>query len=218
MAQDRITAWETLFRRALGVLDAAAAHGMPVGAWSFGGGTVLMRRHRHRVSKDIDIFVPDPQLLGYLSLRLNSASESLTGDYVEEASFLKLYFPEGEIDFVVSGFLTPDPTVAEWIAGRRVLVEMSAEIIAKKIWHRGAAFTARDLFDFALVAERDEALREEFEALDVLDFRPSFDDCIAAIEAALAQGASPPHRAEQTLAWYCVTRRVSTLAGSEIRT
>jgi hypothetical protein len=46
------------------------------------------------------------------------------------------------------------------IQGRRVLVETSAEILAKKLWYRAASFTARDLFDFAVVAGREpEALR-----------------------------------------------------------
>ena len=31
--------------------------------WTFGGGTVLMLRIGHRQSKDIDLFVPDPQYL-----------------------------------------------------------------------------------------------------------------------------------------------------------
>jgi hypothetical protein len=29
--------------------------------WTFGGGTVLMLGFDHRFSKDIDLFVPDPQ-------------------------------------------------------------------------------------------------------------------------------------------------------------
>lgn len=29
--------------------------------WTFGGGTVRMLRIGHRQSKDIDLFVPDPQ-------------------------------------------------------------------------------------------------------------------------------------------------------------
>jgi hypothetical protein len=37
--------------------------------------------------------------------------------------------------------------------GRSFLVETSTEIVAKKIWHRGADITARDIFDFAMVAE-----------------------------------------------------------------
>ena len=155
MADERLRAWETLFRRALQILDSARHAGTMIRDWSFGGGTVLMRRHRHRVSSDIDIFVPDPQLLGHLSPRLNPAVESLTSDYDEQANFLKLYFPQGEIDFVVSGFLTADPVVTERIFARNVRVETSAEIIAKKVWYRGAEFTARDLFDFALVAERE---------------------------------------------------------------
>lgn len=65
MAEERLKAWETLFRRALEIIDSVGASGTRFNDWSFGGGTVLMRRFRHRVSKDVDIFVPDPQYLGY---------------------------------------------------------------------------------------------------------------------------------------------------------
>src|SRR4030067_1076572 len=99
MAEDRLKAWETLFRRALVLIDSAMESGAVLRRWSFGGGTVLMRRHRHRLSKDIDIFVPDQQCLPYLSPRLNSTAEALTSEYVEQAAFLKLAFPEGERDF-----------------------------------------------------------------------------------------------------------------------
>jgi len=212
MADERLRAWEKLFGHALSILDESVATGAPESGWSFGGGTVLMRRYRHRVSRDVDIFVPDPQWLGYLTPRLNAKAESLTADYVEQAGFLKLYFPEGEIDFVVSGPLTADPTVAENLFGREVWVETSAEIIAKKIWYRAAEFTARDLFDFALVtnkepevsasiasilrarrealmkrlAARDAVLREDFAALDVLDFSPSYDECVETLNKAFA--------------------------------
>ena len=170
-----------------------------------------MRRHHHRISKDVDIFVPDPQWLGYLTPRLNPIAESLTSDYVEQAGFIKLYFIEGEIDFVVSAPLTADPTMTEELFGRAVQVETSAEIIAKKVWHRGAGFTARDLFDFALIALKEPqaligtgpifearrdvlirrlatheaALREDFAALDVLDFTPSYDECIETVRQLL---------------------------------
>ncbi len=39
--------------------------------WTWGGGTVLMLRHQHRLSWDVDLFLNDPQLLSYLSPRLN---------------------------------------------------------------------------------------------------------------------------------------------------
>jgi len=68
VAQDRLRIWEKLFERALILIDSVSAAGVTLNDWSFGGGTVLMRRHRHRVSKDIDIFLPDPQYLGYATL------------------------------------------------------------------------------------------------------------------------------------------------------
>ena len=171
-----------------------------------------MRRHGHRFSKDIDIFVPDPQWLGYLNPRLNETTEKLTTDYSEAAGSLKLRFAEGEIDFVASQPLTKNATVAEILFGRNVQVETSAEIIAKKIWHRGSRFTARDIFDLATVAEKepvsileikpilqgrrddvlgriaaqDAALRETFDALQVLNYRRSFDECVAIVKEVLA--------------------------------
>jgi hypothetical protein len=207
MADDRLRAWEKLFGHALSILDESVATGAPESGWSFGGGTVLMRRFRHRVSRDVDIFVPDPQWLGYVTPRLNTKAESLAPEYVEQASFVKLYFPEGEIDFIVSGPLTDKPTTTEMLFGRKVQVETSAEIIAKKIWYRAAGFTARDLFDFALItnkepgvlagiasilrarrdalmkrlAAHDAALREDFAALEVLEFSPGYDECVATV-------------------------------------
>jgi len=212
MADDRLKAWETLFQRAIELIDSVSAAGIALDDWSFGGGTVLMRRHRHRLSKDIDIFVPDPQYLGYLTPRLNAKAESLTQNYVEQSGFLKLYFPEGEIDFVASAPLTHDATTPEVLFGREVQVETSSEIVAKKVWHRGDQFTARDIFDVALVAEmeprtihsikpilqsrrdvilarikaHEDSLRETFAALEILDYRRSFDECVKLVREALS--------------------------------
>ncbi|OGA54290.1 MAG: hypothetical protein A3F74_13230 [Betaproteobacteria bacterium RIFCSPLOWO2_12_FULL_62_58] len=211
MAEDRLSIWETLFLRALELIDSVSYAGITLEDWSFGGGTVLMRRHHHRLSKDIDIFVPDPQYLGYLSPRLNTRADTLTTKYFEQANSLKLIFPEGEIDFVASAPLTEDPTVTEDLFGRQVEVETSAEIVAKKVWHRAADFTARDIFDLAMVAEKepralwkiepvlgdrrdtvlqriasqDAALKQTFAELEVLDYRRSFDECIALVRKAL---------------------------------
>lgn len=41
------------------LVDEIARHGICHLFWTFGGGTVLMLRHGHRLSKDIDIFAPD---------------------------------------------------------------------------------------------------------------------------------------------------------------
>lgn len=57
--------WERLLPRALTLVDEIAAHGGVADPfYTFGGGTVLMLRYGHRLSKDIDLFVPDPQSLG----------------------------------------------------------------------------------------------------------------------------------------------------------
>ena len=207
MAQERLKIWETLFQRALVLIDSTVKSGVKFEPWSFGGGTVLMRRHHHRFSKDIDIFVPDPQYLGYVSPKLNDKAESLTSNYVEEHSSLKLLFDEGEIDFIASGALTRNPTVVEELFGRDVNVETSAEIIAKKVWHRGKQFKARDMFDLALVGEKepdaineirqvmqdrkdvvlariveaDKQLRSDFAELEMLDFRPTYDQCVTMV-------------------------------------
>jgi predicted nucleotidyltransferase component of viral defense system len=212
MAEDRLRTWEILFQRALSLIDSVAASGAVFEPWSFGGGTVLMRRYRHRFSKDIDIFVPDPQYLGYVSPRLNDTAEAMTGDYVEENSSLKLIFPEGEIDFIASAPLTSNPTVPEQLFGREVRIETPTEIIAKKLWHRGKEFKARDMFDLALVAKKepgalkeirhvlrdrrdvvlarladsDKQLRSDFAELETLEYRPTYDECLAIVKKALA--------------------------------
>lgn len=213
MAEDRLKIWETLFQRALALIDSVAKSGTVFEPWSFGGGTVLMRRYRHRFSKDIDIFVPDPQYLGYVSPRLNDTAGSMTGDYVEQANFIKLLFPEGEIDFIASAPLTSNSFTIERLFDREVRVETATEIIAKKLWHRGKEFRARDIFDLALVAERapealkeiapvlrdrrdvvlghiadaDKQLRSEFAELEVLEFRRSYDECIAIVRKAFGR-------------------------------
>lgn len=211
MADDRLKIWETLFQRALVLIDSVGKTGITLSDWTFGGGTVLMRRYRHRLSKDIDIFIPSPQYLNYLSPHLNETAEEMTGDYTLQADYLKLQFPEGEIDFVVSEPLTQDPVIAETVLGRKVMVETSVEIVAKKVWHRGDSFRARDIFDLALVAEKepealqsiapvlrdrkdvilariqasDKNLRDDFANLEVLEYRRSYDECVKIVRKTL---------------------------------
>jgi len=61
--------WEILLKHAFAIMDDLEKHGgIKNPFWTFGGGTVLMLRHGHRQSKDIDIFVPDPQ---YFCFNLN---------------------------------------------------------------------------------------------------------------------------------------------------
>ena len=172
-----------------------------------------MFRYRHRLSKDIDIFLPDPQYLGYVTPRLSDTAASLTEEYTEmPGSFVKLQFEEGEIDFVAAPNLT-DAAWERWeIQGRPVRVETAAEVIAKKMYHRGDRATARDLFDLAMVAEREpDALADAapflmrhrdrfleqigrpgpgfvatFEAIAATGYRPSLEHCTAVATAYLS--------------------------------
>jgi hypothetical protein len=65
-------AWQSLFIKAMDLLDQIHASGIAVPKWSLGGGTVLMFHYQHRLSKDIDIFIPDPQFLPYINPTLSS--------------------------------------------------------------------------------------------------------------------------------------------------
>jgi len=203
--------WQDLLEHAFLLVDEIAVHGIQNPFWTFGGGTVLMLRYRHRISKDIDIFVPDPQYLGYVSPRLSDVAQSVSDQYAEGPGYIKLLRPEGEIDFVASPNLTSDPFDVWELLGRQIKVETSAEIVAKKLWHRGDRATARDLFDLALVIERepvalsnaakfltrhrDEFLRQidqrkavlqaQFEAIDTLDYRPSYEQAVKSVTAFL---------------------------------
>ncbi len=207
-------AWQTLLAHAFTLVDEIARRGISDPFWTFGGGTVLMLRHGHRLSKDIDIFVPDPQYLGFVSPRLSDAAERVSMDYVEGPGYVKLLRPEGEIDFVASPNLTTQP-YDEWtLLGRTVKVETAAEIVAKKLWHRGDRATARDFFDLSLVIEREpEALATaahylvrhrdaflaqiqlrravlgaQFEAIDALAYRPLYDEAVDRASRFLKRG------------------------------
>lgn len=149
---------EVLFERALRLVDDIQRHGRLADPfWTFGGGTAMMFRYGHRLSKDIEIFVPDPQYLGYVTPRLSDTAASLTEEYTEmPGSFVKLQFEEGEIDFVAAPNLT-DAAWERWdIQGRQVRVETAAEVIAKTMYNRGDRATAHDLFDLAMVVEREQ--------------------------------------------------------------
>lgn len=117
---------------------------------------------------------------------------------------MKLYYPEGEVDFVASPFISSRPFEVETILGRMVRVETPLEIVAKKIHYRSRDFKARDIYDLALVIERypeytdelreflsaqrehlmmrlekyDDALREDFAEIDTILFTPTYDDCV----------------------------------------
>lgn len=105
----------------------------------------------HRISDDIDLFIRDPQWIGYISPRLNDKFENLIAGYDEGATSLKLKFNQGEIDFIVSMSLLGLPN--EISCDCVFPLEPVAEVLAKKLFYRGWALTPRDLFDWRVMEE-----------------------------------------------------------------
>lgn len=116
---------------------------------ALGGGTRLMLAIEHRLSDDVDLFISDPQWLGYLTPRLNDAIEEKVKNYHEGATSLKLELAEGEIDYIISTPLLGLPN--ESSPDSIYELEPVAEVLAKKLFYRGATLTPRDLFDWRMI-------------------------------------------------------------------
>lgn len=152
----RPSQWRRLFGIAVDLIDQIRenASGSDF-EWSFGGGTAMMIQISHRESHDIDIFLDDPQLLGFIDpsrsrLRFDLAPSDYQGDGLR---FQKFAFEGvGEIDFIVAGALTPTPLEMREVEGRTVQLETIPEIIAKKVYYRGSEAKPRDIFDIAAAA------------------------------------------------------------------
>lgn len=148
--------WRELFCQAMSIIDQANAHGQIVDRWTFGGGTALMLQIGHRESRDIDLFIPDPQVLPFLNPETQSYSLDLSpSDYETDGSTtLKIVFDGiGEIDFICGGTLTTPATTQTIVESRSVALETPTEIIAKKIYYRGGRMQPRDMFDIAAVIQ-----------------------------------------------------------------
>jgi Nucleotidyl transferase AbiEii toxin, Type IV TA system len=148
--------WAQLFREACSLIRQVNSERLVIDYWTFGGGTAMMLQIDHRESHDVDIFLPDRQLLGFLDPQKHDFTfEVHPSDYVGDgASFLKLVFEAGEIDFIVDDPKTDDPTTEREIEGQLTFLETIPEVITKKIIHRGLSIQPRDIFDIAAGAEQ----------------------------------------------------------------
>jgi len=161
--------WQRLLDRALKGIDALEQSGTPLRWWSFGGGTALMVQHQHRNSKDIDIFIGDPQYLTLLSPRLGGESIWDSPDYDEAAHYLKIRYNEGEIDFIVSDLLTDLPLESYVFRGKTVPIEHPVEVAIKKLYHRAEGLKPRDIFDIAIIMNKhEEVLMSKIRSMTIL--------------------------------------------------
>jgi hypothetical protein len=150
--------WARLFRIACALIRQVNSEQINIDSWPLGGGTAMMLQIDHRESHDIDIFLPDPQLLPFLDPKLHDFEFEISpSEYAGDgARFLKLAFDGiGEIDFIVGAVMTTPSVTRQTVQGEQVDLETVAEIITKKVHYRGASIKPRDIFDIAAAARHD---------------------------------------------------------------
>jgi Nucleotidyl transferase AbiEii toxin, Type IV TA system len=146
-------AWKELLPPCFRVVDEVVRERKVEFPVRIGGGSMLMRRYKHRKSRDLDLFVTDVQLVRWCSPRFNETAADLFLDYGEEAAAVKLVTGMQEIDIIAAALIILDGAVEEVeLGGRTVLVELPREIVAKKVVYGGRNFQTRDVFDLACVA------------------------------------------------------------------
>ncbi|MDE0303259.1 MAG: nucleotidyl transferase AbiEii/AbiGii toxin family protein [Albidovulum sp.] len=148
--------WEKLLAKAFIIIDEIERMEACPDGMALGGGTALMLQIDHRVSHDIDFFLPDPQLLAYAAAAVADLEAWLPGvSYRGDGSrYLKIAIEgEGEIDFIAAPPATGDRPVERTLLGRSVPVNTVPEIIASKVVYRGDHLLARDIFDIAAACE-----------------------------------------------------------------
>lgn len=126
--------WTQLFRIACAMIRQVNAEREIIEYWTFGGGTAMMLQIDHRISHDVDIFLPDPQILPFLDPQKHDFNFEIgPADYTGDgARLLKLGFEFGEIDFIVAPLLTSSPTVQVTVEGEIALLETIPEILRRK--------------------------------------------------------------------------------------
>lgn len=148
-------------------------------SWTMGGGTALAIWLDHRISYDVDLFVPSVPLRRFLPTE-NPGAAAISSTFQWPGHYLKFETPMGEIDFL-SPHLETDPGYVWTPIGRETIpLETVEEIVVKKIRYRSARLTARDAFDIAAAANArpdlarvlahavPDALPRALEALDFM--------------------------------------------------
>ena len=129
--------------------------------WVLGGGTALMIHADHRLSRDIDAFIDDPQYLALLSPETTDVWKCSAWD--RAANFLKLKYREGEIDFIVTAPISSLPPIEKQVdlteigKGSKPTIQLDrpTEIALKKLHYRATMLKPRDIFDISVIEAID---------------------------------------------------------------
>jgi len=145
-----IDSWKSILRPAAALLDELKSRQLEIPDLTMGGGTVLMFRFDHRISKDIDFFFHDAQWLTFLTPRLNDFASGISSDYVEQSNSIKIVMAQGDIDFIAAPTIIANRSLDPMVfMGREFQLDATAEILAKKLLYRADVLKPRDVFDLA---------------------------------------------------------------------
>ena len=148
--------WQQILASAVSIFDDLKSRQLDLPYLVLGGGTVLMFRFEHRLSRRIDFFIRDVQWLGLITPRLNDVIAAMVEGYEEHANSLKLILPAGDIDFVAAGTVTSsEPIEMLKFQDYSFPLETTEEILAKKLFYRPESFKPRDVFDLAVAIDMD---------------------------------------------------------------
>ncbi|KFC76055.1 Hypothetical protein precursor [Bosea sp. LC85] len=149
--------WKWLLHKTFEGLRKLDERGSPVPHWVLGGGTSLMIEFQHRLSKDIDAFIYDPQYLQYLDPGMGAEDVWGCEEWDLQSNYLKLIYDHGEIDFIVAPTITDLIPSRREIEGHPVALEHPVEVCVSKMFHRSRTLKIRDIFDIAVV---DQSMSE----------------------------------------------------------
>ena len=162
-----------LFNRVIDLLDGRLSRIVPAGGqWRLGGGTALAAQWRHRLSTDLDIFLPSNSGISALDPRWNpdftTAMSGLGATGVNVGgSGIKYSFEEGRVEITALDPVPPLDAIAATVEGRPLWVLPNACILTGKLQGRGARLPVRDIFDVCVAAREDPgALRCAVNHLD----------------------------------------------------
>lgn len=111
----------------------------------------------HRMSRDIDAFIDDPQYLSLLSPETTDVWACSAWD--RAAHYLKLKYPEGEVDFIVTAPISSLPSIEKQIdltgirKGSKPTIQLDSptEIALKKLHYRATMLKSRDVFNISVI-------------------------------------------------------------------
>lgn len=136
----------------------------PNAHWAIGAGTVLAAQWNHRMSTDIDVFLPSNASLAALMAKhdpgfVERMAEIGATAANEQPRSIKFQFPAGRVEITAVDAippLAPLPAEIDKVPAHRL---PNACILAGKLSGRGLRMPMRDVFDVCVAAELDpEAL------------------------------------------------------------